>query len=259
MTSTESSRRKYDQLAERYEEIFFYVADLGQRLVDFAGPVPGARVLDVGAGRGAVARAAVARGCAVTAVDASAGMVAHLAEDYPGMVVRQLDAAALDFPPGSFDLVTAGFVVQILDDPAAALAAMRRVLAPSGMVALSLETQSADRTKWLLDLTAEFFPGAGASAGPGPMTADALDTLLTEAGFTGLERTAVDAPRKLPDARAVWDWLGPRGLADSVRRLPPERAEQFRARFLAVAEAERTSDGIVLGFAATLHRAHAPH
>jgi SAM-dependent methyltransferase len=258
VTSTEQSRRKYDQLAERYEEIYFYVADLGQRLIEFADPAPGTRVLDIGAGRGAVARAALARGCAVTAVDASAGMVAHLARDYPEMVVRQLDAAALDFPDGSFDLVTAGFVVQILDDPAAALRAIRRVLAPAGMVALSLETQSVDRMQWLHDLNTEFFAGPGASSqGPGPMTAEALDALLTDAGFTGLTRVSVDAPRRLPDGPAVWDWLGPRGLADSLRRLTPERAAAFRARFLAAAEGERTAEGIVLGFAATLHRAHA--
>src|SRR5688500_3748976 len=73
VTSTEQGRRKYDELADRYEEVFPYVADVGKLLVDHASPPPGARVLDVGAGRGAVARAALSRGCVVTAVDASMG------------------------------------------------------------------------------------------------------------------------------------------------------------------------------------------
>ncbi|MFD1046211.1 class I SAM-dependent methyltransferase, partial [Kibdelosporangium lantanae] len=122
MTSTERGRRKYDELADRYEEVFPYVADVGKQLVSFAAPGAGARVLDVGAGRGAVARAALDLGCVVTATDASAGMVARLAADFPGVVARQMDAGALDFPAGSFDLVTAGFVVQVLPDPERALA-----------------------------------------------------------------------------------------------------------------------------------------
>ncbi len=164
MTSTEQGRRKYDALADRYEEIFFYVADVGRRLVEVAAPAPGARVLDVGAGRGAVARAALDRGCEVTAVDASAGMVARLRADHPSITARQLDAGRLDFPDGSFDVVTAGFLVQVLDDPAAALAEFRRVLTPGGTVALSLERQTVGRLGWLHELNAEYF-GAGQSDG----------------------------------------------------------------------------------------------
>ncbi|HEU5470848.1 MAG TPA: methyltransferase domain-containing protein [Actinophytocola sp.] len=246
---------KYDALAERYEEIFFYVADLGRQLIDFADPPPGARVLDIGAGRGAVARAALARGCLVTAVDASAGMVAHLAADYPDLTVHRMDAAALDFPDGSFDLVTAGFVVQVLDDPGAILADVRRLLSPSGMVALSLETQTVGRLGWLHDLNAEFFAVPDAPAGPGPMTHAQLDGLLAEAGFTAVERISVEMPRTLPDGPALWDWLADRGLADSVARLTPDRATEFRTRFLGHAETMRVTGGITLEFAATLHRA----
>ncbi|MCA1655449.1 MAG: class I SAM-dependent methyltransferase [Pseudonocardiaceae bacterium] len=142
MTSTEQGRRKYDALADRYEEIYFYVADVGRQLVSFAEPVAGARLLDVGAGRGAVARAALAHGCRVTAVDASAGMVSRLSADHPEITARQQNAGRLEFPDGSFDVVTAGFLVQVLTEPEVALTEFRRVLAPGGTVALSLERQS---------------------------------------------------------------------------------------------------------------------
>ncbi|UJW36762.1 class I SAM-dependent methyltransferase [Saccharothrix sp. AJ9571] len=56
-----------------------------------------------------------------------------------------MDAAHLDFADGSFDLAAAGFVVQVLDDPAAVLGEVHRVLRPGGIVALSLETQSVGR------------------------------------------------------------------------------------------------------------------
>ncbi|WP_020667226.1 class I SAM-dependent methyltransferase [Amycolatopsis nigrescens] len=269
MTTAEQAKAKYDQLADRYEEIFFYVADLGERLVDFARPPREARTLDVGAGRGAVARAALAAGCAVTAIDASPRMVERLVADHPEITGRTMDAARLEFPDSSFDLVTAGFVVQILADPAGALAEAHRVLAPGGTIALSLETQGMGRMTWLQDLSTEFF-AAAQSAEPtepsdptedtedtatGPMTHQHLDALLEAAGFTGLAQRSVAMPLTIPDPPALWDWLIPRGLAEAVAVLPPERAELFHQRFLAEAGRMHEEGGIILDFAATLHRA----
>ncbi|MGH3880504.1 MAG: class I SAM-dependent methyltransferase [Actinophytocola sp.] len=252
MTSTEQSRRKYDALADRYEEIFFYVADVGRRLVDVAAPQPGARVLDVGAGRGAVARAALVRGCVVTAVDSSGGMVARLRSDHPTITARQLDASRLDFPDGSFDLVAAGFLVQVLDDPAAALAEFRRVLAPGGTVALSLERQTVGRLGWLHELNARFFGSPGETADA--LSADRLDTLLAEAGFDRLTRTEVDIPKPMADPRALWNWLALQGVPQALETLPPDRAAEFRRAFFAGAEEMHDEGGIVLDFGATLHR-----
>jgi SAM-dependent methyltransferase len=252
LTSTEQNRRKYDALADRYEEIFFYVADMGRGLVDVAAPRPGMRVLDVGAGRGAVARAAVERGCVVTAVDASAGMVARLRADHPAITARQLDASGLDFPDGSFDVVTAGFLVQVLDDPAAALAEFRRVLAPGGTVALSLERQTVGRLGWLHELNATFFGSGGEAADP--LSADRLDTLLAEAGFDRLTRTEVDIPKPMAGPRVLWKWLELQGVPQALEALSPERAAEFRAAFFAGAEEMHAEGGIVLDFGATLHR-----
>jgi SAM-dependent methyltransferase len=254
VTSTEESRRKYDALAERYEEIFFYVADVGRQLVEYASPPAGGRVLDVGAGRGAVARAALALGCQVTAVDASAGMVSLLAADHPEMVVRQEDAGRLSFAAGSFDVVMAGFVVQVLTSPSDALAEFRRVLAPGGVVALSLERQEIGRLAWLHDLNRAYFGGGGGS----PMTADQLDALLLSAGFTSPTRVTVDIPKRLADPAAMWDWLANQGVADAVNNLPTEKAVSFREHFFRGAEEMHRNGGIVLNFAATLHRATAP-
>ncbi|TCO62665.1 class I SAM-dependent methyltransferase [Actinocrispum wychmicini] len=257
MTSTEQGRRKYDELADRYEEVFPYVADVGRQLITFAAPQPGWRVLDVGAGRGAVARAALDRGCVVTATDASQGMVARLAADFPDITARQMDAGRLDFPAGSFDLVTAGFVIQVLADPGMALAEAHRVLAPGGMLALSLEKQSVGRLRWLYELASEFFgipvPDDD-DENTGAMTAKKLTVLMTDAGFVDLTAEPVAMPVPLADASALWDWLAPRGLGDAVRSLPDERAEQFRDRFLAGAEDMDTGGGIKLDFQATLHK-----
>jgi ubiquinone/menaquinone biosynthesis C-methylase UbiE len=255
VTSTERGRRKYDELADRYEEVFPYVADVGKQLVTFAAPTAGCRVLDVGAGRGAVARAALALGCAVTATDASAGMVARLAADFPGITARQMDAGALDFPAGSFDLVTAGFVVQVLPDPERALSEARRVLVPGGMVALSLETQAVGRLRWLYELASEFFGvPVPDDDNTGAMTAVQLAALLAEAGFHSLVVEAVEMPVALGSPGALWEWLAPRGLGQAVGSLDAARAASFHRRFLAGAEEMAGSGGIVLDFRATLHK-----
>lgn len=255
MTSTEQGRRKYDALAERYEEIYFYVADVGRALIDFAEPPPGARLLDVGAGRGAVARAALDHGCVVTATDASAGMVERLGRDYPQLTARQLDAGALDFPDDSFDVVTAGFLVQVLTEPAAALAEFRRVLTPGGTIALSLERQTVGRLGWLHELNTEFF---GEGGGGDPLTADQLDELLVEAGFSTPTRLEIEIPKALPSAAALWDWLALQGVPEVLRSLPDGRGDAFRERFFAGAEGMRADGGIVLEFGASLHRAVLP-
>ncbi len=257
MVTAAQARAKYDQLADRYEEIYFYVADAGRRLVEFAAPPPQARALDVGAGRGAVARALLARSCAVTAIDASPVMVERLKADHPAVTASAMDARELAFPDGSFDLVTAGFVVQILDDPAAVLAEIRRVLVPDGVVALSLETQSLGRLAWMQELTAEYLPGAAGAAQPGPMTHDRLDALLTEAGFTGLVRESMEMPQPIASPGSLWEWLLPRGGEDLLRALG-DRGEEFHARFLEGAQRMQDDGGIVLEFAATLHRATTP-
>jgi len=251
VTSTEQGRRKYDALADRYEEIYFYVADLGKELVSSAAPPSGARVLDVGAGRGAVARAALARGCVVTAVDASAGMVSRLAADHPDMVVRQQDAGTLDFADGSFDVVTAGFLVQVLTEPEVALAEFHRVLAPGGLVALSLERQTVGRLGWLHDLNREYFGGGGAE----PLSPDTLDELLTSAGFGTPQRSLVKVPKPLEDAAALWDWLAMQGVPEALDSLPTQDAVTFRERFFRGAEDMHKNGGITLEFAATLHTA----
>lgn len=258
MVTAAQAQAKYDQIAERYEEIFFYVADVGRELAAFADPPPGARALDVGAGRGAVSRALLARGCVVTAIDASPKMVERLTADHPDLTARTMDAADPDLPDNAFDLITAGFVVQILDDPAAVLSRLCRLLVPGGTIALSLERQSIGRLGWLQDLTAEFFgtpAGSSSSASSGPMDADGLDALLTSAGFTGLSRVPIEMPQPLDGPDALWDWLQPRGGTELVAALGP-RADEFHDRFLAGARAMHDDGGIILDFAATLHRAH---
>jgi SAM-dependent methyltransferase len=96
-------------------------------------PEPGATVLDVGAGTGALALLAAELGFRVTALDLSPGMLAQAErkarerglEDRVRLVV----GSAAEPPPGPFDAVMERHVLWTLPDPAGALRAWREVAA----------------------------------------------------------------------------------------------------------------------------------
>lgn len=130
--------RSYDDVAEAYERVnapLLFEAP-GRALVEFAVLSSAEHVLDVGAGTGAVARAALAAGANVVALDPSLPMLeAARRGGVSNAVVGSLPH--LPFLDAVFDRVCCAFVMTHVDDPDAAARDMRRVLKPDGRVALS--------------------------------------------------------------------------------------------------------------------------
>ena len=60
----------FDRVAERYDEVLPFFSSFARELAAVLPLAPGVRVLDLGAGRGAVTAEALARACVVTAIDA---------------------------------------------------------------------------------------------------------------------------------------------------------------------------------------------
>lgn len=136
----------------------------------------GARVLDLGCGTGA-STAALARtypAARITAVDASAGMLARAAgKDWPPGVefvhapAEQLAGAGV---AGPFDAVFAAYLVRNLTDPARVLRAVCALLRPGGRLAVhdySLSGRLRHRLVWEGVCRGVIVP-AGALAGGGP-------------------------------------------------------------------------------------------
>ncbi len=110
--------RLFDLVAAPYD-LFFHSQRLAFRRVfrahgDTLGLPPGARILDIGCGTGALASVAAERGFAVHAVDPSAGMRRRARRRLRGTGVVLSDGdplAGLAFADGTFDLVIASHVV----------------------------------------------------------------------------------------------------------------------------------------------------
>ena len=111
----------YDDFMGRYS------TRLAPLFAEFAGVGSGARVLDVGAGTGALTGELVGRGASVAAVDPSPQFVAVLHERFPDLDVREATAESLPFEAGEFDVALAQLVVAFVSDAPAAVAEMARV------------------------------------------------------------------------------------------------------------------------------------
>jgi 2-polyprenyl-3-methyl-5-hydroxy-6-metoxy-1,4-benzoquinol methylase len=100
----------------------------------------GRRVLDLGCGEGFGAALLADVAESVTGIDVDARTVEHARLNYggPGLDFRVASATDLaDFPDDSFEAVAAFEIIEHVDDQAALMSEVARVLAPGGLVVAS--------------------------------------------------------------------------------------------------------------------------
>ncbi|BFU46206.1 class I SAM-dependent methyltransferase [Krasilnikovia sp. MM14-A1004] len=225
----------FDRVADRYDEVLPFFESFGRLCVDRL-PMPGTgdRLLDIGAGRGAIAVAAQARGFAVTATDASTGMVRQLQREHAGIDARVMDAGRLDFDEDTFDVVTAGFVMHLLDEPQAAVREVKRVLKPGGLFAFTGPGRVPDGFEFA-DGSDALFAEFSRYLPPGGSMGEPFEEreALAAAGFTGVDETDLRIELAVPDAETFWQWLQTHGTRKFFDDLSAERRAEFRARLIA--------------------------
>ncbi|GAB3229413.1 hypothetical protein GCM10027447_22690 [Glycomyces halotolerans] len=234
---TEPSWRTFERVADSYDTVLPFFGEMGEALVAALAPAAGTRVLDVGAGSGALVGPALARGCAVTGIDASPAMLDRLARTHPGAETRVMNAESLEFDDASFDLVTAAFVIHLLDDPAKGASEAFRVLRRGGHFALTSgaapKRVEANAIQDALDaLFAEFsahLPPNGGMGSPVP-PAD----LLSEAGLVDIESLHAEVSIPVPDGDRLWASALSHGYRAFIDDLPAERREAMRWRMRAI-------------------------
>jgi demethylmenaquinone methyltransferase / 2-methoxy-6-polyprenyl-1,4-benzoquinol methylase len=127
-------------------------------LVDAIDPHPGMRILDVATGTGMVAFALAARGAEVVGLDQSEAMLggarARL-QRTPSLASRLTfvlgEAESLPFDDGEFDALSFTYLLRYVDDRAATMRELARVVKPGGrigMVEFGVPGDPVLRTLW---------------------------------------------------------------------------------------------------------------
>jgi ubiquinone/menaquinone biosynthesis C-methylase UbiE len=174
-------------------------------------PSRGARWLDVGCGTGILTEALLdlCEPESVVGIDPSKAQIEQAMQGPVGTRARfqHADAMSLPFADASFDVTASALVINFVADPSAALAEMRRVTAPGGIVA-----------GYVWDFGPELSPsgplrqamrtfGADVPAIPGTVHSSlrALESLFLRAGMSSLESTAFDVTLAYADFEDFWD------------------------------------------------------
>lgn len=265
-------QRLFNELAGEYDQYIPFFATFGRDLVTWCGLQPGQRILDIAAGRGAIAgpaaRAVGDRG-EVLAIDNAPNMLEALVADHrdiPQLTTSVMDAHQLDLPDAYFDVVTCGFILHFLDDPARAISEVHRVLRPGGVFAFSGpptnrgddDTPKAKDDRWAFysELMSDMTPRASSMKKPDLFTPPPrpLPDLCTEAGFVDMEQRSARASFAMRDPLHYWDWSMSHGFRGFVESLGPELAEEFRARMFAGLERLHVDGGIVVNAAVAFNR-----
>ena len=130
---------------DRYARLLSFGQDPRWRrfLVSRLDVSPDARVLDVATGTGAVALELVRQhGCSVVGIDRSPEMLAVARSRVAGgrlgtrIELHEGRAETLPFPDASFDGLTVTYLLRYVEDPAATIRELARVVRPGGTVAM---------------------------------------------------------------------------------------------------------------------------
>jgi SAM-dependent methyltransferase len=226
-TTFSGSSDAYERFMGRYSR------PLARVFADFAGVREGMRVLDIGAGTGALTDELIARGGDVAALEPSPDYSAALRERLPELDVRTARAEELPWEDGSFDAALSQLVVLFLEDAPAGAREQRRVLREGGVGAACMwELDGLEVIKTLNQVRQRMDPNASPPS-ERYRSEESLRELFESAGFRDVETAVLESAVEYASVDEIWDAAihvgGPSGaLADS---LPPEALARGRELF----------------------------
>jgi phosphatidylethanolamine/phosphatidyl-N-methylethanolamine N-methyltransferase len=134
-------RRAYDFYSPVYDFLFKKIFEPGRiAAVRLLGKAPRGRILEVGIGTG-LNLPFYPPGTHLVGIDLSEGMLRKAEEKVQdlrieNLVLKVMDAAAMDFADDEFDATLATYVISAVPDPVAVLREMRRVTRPGGTIVI---------------------------------------------------------------------------------------------------------------------------
>jgi phosphatidylethanolamine/phosphatidyl-N-methylethanolamine N-methyltransferase len=134
-------RRAYDLYSPVYDFVFSKIFEPGRiAAIRLIGPTCKGRVLEVGIGTG-LNLPLYPRDIDLVGIDLSEGMLRKAQEKVhdlrmDNVILKVMDASALDFGDAEFDATLATYVISAVPDPVSVLQEMRRVTRPGGTIVI---------------------------------------------------------------------------------------------------------------------------
>ena len=216
MEDSWASGDSYDFFMGRWSRL------VARSFIDWLSPPTGIRWLDVGCGSGALSEVVIKnyKPAEITAIDQSESFVT-MAQKNLGSQARCRVGSALALPlvDSSIDITVSGLVMNFIPDPEKALAEMRRVTVPGGIVALYVWDYAGkmDFLRHFWDAAVELNPDAfklhEGTRFP-DTNADGLESLFVRSGFVETITAPIDIVTQFIDFDDYWNpFLGKQGPA----------------------------------------------
>lgn len=224
----------YGQIGPRFFEHF------GRRLVQLTGVTPGARVLDIGSGRGAslMAAAEVAQSNSlIVGTDIAYQMARETwnecqRRNLANVWLLQVDGDYLAFCSNSFNFVLCGFAIFLFPEPDHTLQEWYRILIPGGRVGICVASRGDDRWQWYEQLLIQYqhrhqfalSPGGSDLRRPG-----AIKELMEVTGLSKVEFVEESYEFTYADAEEWWQTKWTHGARFPLEQMSKEVMTQFRS------------------------------
>lgn len=259
MASSDYTAMSFREIAEKYNRINFIPTEAQKSIGEAVRALIGekARLLDVGAGAGRISLPIARSGVQTTAFDIEPEMLGELTRQARllnlDIQTVQGDATQLPFADASFDAVFTSNLLHLVADWKVALAQMKRVLKPNGLLIQGRDWISPDSTyakirSQLRTIIGELNPNMMPTAAAGGAL---FQTLAEMGGITEKERIAAEwtetlspnqllAKMKAREQNETWQ-LDEELFRESLARLEawiktniqsPEKEEAIVWRFL---------------------------
>jgi len=207
----------YERLMGRWS------AQLAPMFADFAQVQDGGRVLDVGCGTGALAKAIAdtTRRCEIVGIDPARPSVDYARAQcaHPRIRFEYGDALELGFPTASFDQTLSLLVLMFIPESEKATAEMRRVTRPGGtLAACTWERGGIEMASLFWDEAVRLDPDAAArSRGPGRLSREGeLGALWRSQGLQDVSETVLEMQMNFSSFDDFWQphlyGVGPQGV-----------------------------------------------
>lgn len=238
----------YDRTASSYGGFGTHFFDIfAERLIALAHCFPGANILDVATGRGAILKRAIQiigmQGKAI-GIDISPKMIEQTKREIHQQNVSLycMDAEELSFEDRSFDIVYCGFALFFFPNPKKALQEFKRVLKPQGKIAVSTWGKTGLTRRILQEKLSAMGAEPSHNAHPMPSHED-LSALFSDAGFQSIQIKQEQLDHTYANFDHWWECLWHHGTRAGLEQLNEEQLGALKNELDQALESVNRPDG----------------